>query len=76
MKYVKGEFLRNANHRSLVRHVGFSMAVVGMLAGMVAVVVAITLGSSILGGIAAGSMVMSFLLLPVTDLRFPRSRGW
>lgn len=70
------EFLKDYKNNSLIRHIGFSMATVGMLAGMVAVGVAIAVESGPLGAIAAGVTLLSFLLFPMTDLRYPRRRGW
>jgi hypothetical protein len=68
-------FFKDSNNIRLIRHVGFSMAVVGMLVGVAAVIVAIVTQSGILGGIAAAMILLSFLLLPVTDINFPK-RGW
>lgn len=70
------EFFKNVNNFPKIRYVGFSMATVGMLVGIVAAIVATCTGFAGLGICAAGMILLSFALLPVTDLNFPKRRGW
>lgn len=66
------DFFRDKSNHRKIRYMGFSMAVVGILAGIVAAVVAGVIGSGGLGGIAAGMILLSFILLPVTDINFSK----
>lgn len=70
------DYLKDVNNHRLIRYVGFSMATVGMLVGIAAAIVAGVTGTMGLGFCAAGMITLSFLLLPVTDLNFPKPRGW
>lgn len=65
------DYLRDYKNRSKVRHVGFSMGVVGMVVGIVAAVIAVVTANGILGGIAAVTIVAGFVLFPVTDINYP-----
>lgn len=69
------DFLRDGDNRGKIRYIGFAMAIVVMLVGIAAVIVAIVTANGILGGIAAGTIVAGFVTLPITDLNFPR-HGW
>lgn len=70
------EFLRDTGNTRKIRYMGFSMATLGMVAGIGAAIVAGVIGSGGVGGCAAGMIVLSFILLPVTDINFPKKRGY
>lgn len=69
------EFLGESSNTRKIRYMGFSMATVGMVVGVVAAVVATVTGITGLGICAAVLLVGSFLLFPTTDINFP-SRGY
>lgn len=69
------DFFRDSNNHRKIRYVGFSMATVGMVVGITAGIVAAVTASGILGACGAVMALMSFILLPVTDINFPKS-GW
>lgn len=66
------DFFEDYDNVSLIRHVGFSMAVVGMLVGIGVAIFATVTGNTALGMCAAGLFTMSFFLFPVTDINFNR----
>lgn len=66
------DFFNNRKNHRLIRYLGFSMATVGMLAGIAAAIVAIVTGFTGLGFCAAGVMTLSFFLYPVTDINFSK----
>jgi hypothetical protein len=66
--------VEDRSNNRLIRHVGFSMAAFGMLVGIVAGIVATVTGTTALGICAAGMVLLSFVLLPVTDINFPSWR--
>jgi hypothetical protein len=66
------EFFKDRNNHNLIRYVGFSMAVVGILVAIGAAIFAGVIGSGGLGFGAAGMFVLSFALLPVTDINFSK----
>lgn len=72
MKEKIGEFLGDSDNHRKIRYIGFSMAVVGLLAGIAAAITAGVIGSGGLGICAAGVTVLSFALFPVTDINYPR----
>lgn len=75
MDAVRG-FLGDIENNTKIRYIGFTMAVVVMLVGIAAVVVAIVTVNGILGGVAAATIMAGFVTLPVTDLNFPSHRGY
>lgn len=70
------EFFKNSNNYPKLRYVGFSMGTVGMLVTIAAAIVAGCTGFTGLGICAGGMGLLSFSLFPVTDLNFPKHRGW
>lgn len=70
------DYLKDSNNFRKIRYVGFSMGVVVMLIGVAAAVVGIVSTNGIVGGIASGMLITGFLMFPITDINFPRSRSW
>lgn len=69
------EFFKDNSNNPKIRYMGFSMAWLGMVVGIGVAVVATVTGTTGLGLGAAGLITASFLLLPVTDINFPK-RGY
>lgn len=66
------DFFQDRKNHPKIRYMGFSMGAVGMLVGIVAAIVAGVIGSAGLGICAAGMFLLSFVLLPVTDVNFSK----
>lgn len=67
------EFMGKSGNYRKIRYIGFSMAWVGMAVGIAVAVTAGMVGSAGLGACAGVMIVSSFVLLPITDIRFPKS---
>jgi hypothetical protein len=70
------EFFKDVDNYPKLRYVGFTMGAVGMLVTIVAAIVATATGFAGLGFCAGGMGLLSFSLFPITDLNFPKRRGW